>query len=84
MEGRTLVRNAALAESVPAIGRTVEGAQVARLEPPCACGDWKATVEHISTTAAPWQAAHRAQVLRAMRQRHVASAECTATTAADR
>ena len=84
MEGRTLVRNAALAESVPAIGRTVEGAQVARLEPPCACGVWKAMVDWFSATAAPWQAAHRLQMLRAMRQRHVTQAGCTATTAARR
>ena len=40
--------------------------------------------EHQSATAASWQAAHRPQVLRAMRQQHVASADCTATTAADR
>ena len=79
-----MVRNAPLAASVPAIGQTVEGAQAARQKPPCARAVSKAAVEHPSATAAPWQAAHRAQVLPAMRQQHVASADCTTTTAADR
>ena len=79
-----MVRNAPLAAGVPANGQTVEGAQAARQKPPCARAVSKAAVDHPSATAASWQAAHRPQVLRAMRQQHVASPDCITTTAADR